>query len=44
MPEDLESKYQGYNLTFSCAIHINEEQWAGASAKITVKRIKKKYF
>lgn len=34
MPEDLESKYchQGYNLTFSCAIHINEKKWAGAFA------------
>ena len=41
MPDDLESKYrhQGYDLTFSCAIHINEEQWAGAFVKRTVQRI-----
>lgn len=46
MPDDLESRYchQGYNLTFSCAIRINEEQWAGAFAKKTVQRIKKKKF
>lgn len=41
MPDDLESNYrhQGYDLAFSCAIHIKEEQWAGAFVKRTVQRI-----
>jgi len=41
MPDDLESTYchWGYDLTFPCAIRVNEEQWAGAFVKRTVQRI-----